>query len=345
MTRNRRTVTIACDESGSDGENLVEGGSRVFSHGSTDLDRLAAAQLIDDLREAVRFNGAELKSTVLLRSSTRRSSLIDAFASGGPLSGRAKILLIDKPYMAAAKVIDLVIEEDAYAKGIDLYRTNEAYRLAQLLFRDGARAFGEQQWQRLLGDFVSFVRRKQRSGAKTTEAELLQTIDDLRLRNNRRSVTEIMQRLWQGREHLRDYLPEGDASAVSMGTLEPLVPAIAGTAKAWHQVHRLPVEIVHDRQAALTPQAVADILATCSTRWPNMAIPPPIITLEQTDSRSDPRVQVADLVAGVGWWVAGQALAGSLSDHVAEVIRPYVLADSMWGHIPSWIQLHGEISR
>ena len=30
-------VEIACDESGAEGENLVNGGSRVFAHGSTDM--------------------------------------------------------------------------------------------------------------------------------------------------------------------------------------------------------------------------------------------------------------------------------------------------------------------
>src|SRR5699024_10218361 len=106
-------------------------------------------------------------------------------------------------------------------------------------------------WQKLLRDFVSFVRRKQRSGTKTTEAELIQTIDDLRLKNYRQKVADIMQRLWAGRQYLTDYGP--GSPAVNMGTLEPIVPAIVSTAKAWHQVHRIPIVIVHDRQAALTP--------------------------------------------------------------------------------------------
>jgi predicted RNA methylase len=61
----------------------------------------------------------------------------------------------------------------------------------------------------------------------------------------------------------------------------------------------------------LTPQAVADILAVTRIRWPHIGVPAPIATLEQTNSRNDPRVQVADLVAGVGSWAAGQALAGT----------------------------------
>jgi hypothetical protein len=253
-----RTVQIACDESGSDGENLIEGSSRVFAHGSTDLDTAAASQLINELRETVKFKGPELKSTTLLQNASRRAALLNTFTLGGPLSERAKFLVIDKWYMAAAKVIDLVIEEDAYANGIDIYVTGEAYRMAQMLIQEGPRAFGERRWQQLLGEFVSFVRSKQRVGTKTTEIELLQTIDDLRLRNNRRSLTAIMQRLWQGRHHLADYGPDGPIA--SMRTLEPIVPAIVSTAKAWHQVHRIPVEVVHDRYAALTPAAVNEHL-------------------------------------------------------------------------------------
>ncbi|WP_319446150.1 MULTISPECIES: DUF3800 domain-containing protein [unclassified Mycobacterium] len=338
-----RPVQIACDESGSDGENLIDGSSRVFAHGSTDLDAAAASQFIDDLRGTVKFQGPELKSATLLQNAQRRAALLDTFATGGPLSSRVKFLVMDKWYVAAAKVIDLVIEEDAYANGVDIYSTGEAYRMAQTLMREGPRAFGESRWQQLLGEFVSFVRRRQRVGTKTTQIELIQTIDDLRLRNNRRSVTAIMQRLWQGRHHLEDYGP--DSPIASMGTLEPIVPAIVSTAKAWHHVHHIPIEIVHDRYAALTPAAVKDILAVSTARWPNMGIPPPITSLQQVDSRTDARVQVADLVAGVGAWAARSALDGMLTDQDAELIRPYMIGDSMWADVPSWIQLYGRTLR
>ncbi|PEG58909.1 hypothetical protein CQY21_20210 [Mycolicibacterium boenickei] len=291
----------------------------------------------------MKFKGLELKSTTLLQNASRRAALLNTLTPGGPLSGRAKFLVIDKWYMAAAKVIDLVIEEDAYAKGIDIYGTGEAYRMAQVLIQEGPRAFGERRMQKLLGDFVSFVRRKQRGGAKTTEAELLQTIDDLRLRNNRRSVTAIMQRLWEGRHYLAGYGP--DAPATSMGTLEPIVPAIVSTAKDWHQVHRIPIEIVHDRHAALTPAAVKDILAVSTVRFPGMGIPPPIASLQQVDSRTDARVQVADLVAGVGAWAARSALGGTLHPEEADLIRDFVVTDSMWADVPSWMQLYGRTLR
>ena len=218
----QRPVVIACDESGSDGENLVEGVSRVFAHSSTDLDCEAAARIIDELRVAVRFSGAELKSAALLKSDGRREKLLELFTPAGPLSGRANVVVIDKAFMVAAKVIDLVIEEAAYAGGIDLYTYGEAKAMAMVLFQEGPGAYGQQRWQKVLGHFVSFVRRTPRKGTKTTQADLIQTISHLRRRRRRRTLAVIMDLLWEAREHLEAYRPKADPDTAAIGTLEPL---------------------------------------------------------------------------------------------------------------------------
>jgi hypothetical protein len=340
-TVTREAVEIACDESGADGENLVQGISRVFAHGSTDLDFEAAAQIIDELQMAVKFTGAELKSAMLLKSTGRREKLLDLFAPAGPMSGRAKVVVIDKPFMAAAKVIDLVIEEAAHAGGLDLYTRGEAKEMAMVLFREGPGAYGQQKWQKLLGDFVSFVRRRQRTGTKTTHAELIQTISHLRRRRRRRVLAVVMDLLWEGREHLEAYRPEADPDpgTAALGTLDPLWPSISATARAWHEVHSAPIRVVHDRQAALTPDAVSSFLRATSVAWPNMALPVPITDIVQRDSRHDPRVQLADLTAGVGAWAAAKALDGTLSEEVAQRVRPYLIEDSIWGDPTSWSRL------
>jgi len=65
--------------------------------------------------------------------------------------------------------------------------------------------------------------------------------------------------------------------------LEPLVPALAKTLLFWSGGARS-VSVVHDEQSALA-EAVSPA-------------PPPLRSLVQVDSRDDPRVQVADLLAG-----------------------------------------------
>jgi hypothetical protein len=66
--------------------------------------------------------------------------------------------------------------------------------------------------------------------------------------------------------------------------LEPLVPALAETLLFWSGGARS-VSVVHDEQSALA-EAVSPA-------------PPPLRSLVQVDSRDDPRVQVADLLAGI----------------------------------------------
>lgn len=334
----RLVVQISCDESGSEGENLVGGSARVFAHGSTDLDAEAAAAFIDDLRRATGYEGDEVKATALLRSTARRRTLLHLFEN--LLRDHARINLVDKAYMAVAKVIDLVIEEDAYARGVDLYSDMKARDMALKLFRDGPRAFGAERWHRLVNEFVSYVRRTQRVGTKTTERELLQTIDDLRLRNTRRGVTEIMQLLWQGRDYLAQYGPD-QRRADSARTLDPLIPAIVSTARVWHEQYRLPIEIIHDKQAALDERAVSQIIDGAKYPWPWVAAKVPIVAIKQADSRHDARVQVADLVAGVGAWLAAQALQGTLADSVVAPFRSLVVGESLWADAESWELLSG----
>ena len=337
----KRPIVVVCDESGADGENLAGGTARVFAHGSTDLGINDAARIIDEFRVAVRFGGSELKSSALLKTERRREKLLDLFAPAGPLAGRAKAVVIDKPFMIAAKVIDLVIEEMANDRGIDLYTHGEAKAMAITLFQEGPGAYGEQLWQKLLADFVSFVRQTQRKGAKTTHAELIETISHLRRRRRRRALAAVTDLLWEGRKHLEDYCPEADLGSAAMGTLDPLWPSIAATARAWHKVHSAPIRMVHDRQAALTPTAVSTFLRANNVAWPNMALPVEITDVEQTDSRHDPRVQIADLIAGVLAWAATKALEGTLCEHEANLLRPYLIDESIWGDPASWSRLAG----
>ena len=81
------SVEIACDESGSDGENLMAGSTRVFAHGSTDLAPDEARALVTSLQSATGFAGLELKSPRLLGDANSRkrcnySSLAVLYTAG-----------------------------------------------------------------------------------------------------------------------------------------------------------------------------------------------------------------------------------------------------------------------
>ncbi|MBP2454149.1 DUF3800 domain-containing protein [Mycolicibacterium lutetiense] len=333
------SVEIACDESGSDGENLVAGTSRVFAHGSTDLSLDEASRLIASLQSDIRFGGSELKSQRLLKGKHIGRTL-RLFEPGGALHGRVKVSITDKAYMAVCKVVDLVIEEDAYRKGVQLHESGAARQMARDLFAEGPRAYGMETWNNLLGEFVSFVRSTQRKGAKTTLEQLLKTIDDLRLVSRRKRVETAMQWLWEGRTELEAYaITEGSRHDEGLRMLDPLIPALMQTARVWHEATGAAIVLVHDRQSVLTDEACSLLIRAGNSPHPDFPIRVPIEAIVLADSRDDPRIQIADIVAGVGTMAGRAVLDGELEDRVRQAIQPSLIDSSLWGDSESWRQL------
>jgi hypothetical protein len=65
------------------------------------------------------------------------------------------------------------------------------------------------------------------------------------------------------------------------------------------------------------------------------APPVPLVAVMQADSKDDPRVQTADLLAGL----ARRAATTALRDHRPSAIRPFVDVDSLWSGDASWTAL------
>lgn len=87
-----------------------------------------------------------------------------------------------------------------------------------------------------------------------------------------------------------------------------LVPALREAVRVWGAG----VTIVHDRQNALTPARLAQV--GCPVRF--------------VASGDDPRVQVADFLAGVATRVASEARAGRADPELAELLAPYLTRTS-----------------
>jgi hypothetical protein len=92
--------------------------------------------------------------------------------------------------------------------------------------------------------------------------------------------------------------------------LEPMLPALAETVLFWSGGGQRQVLVIHDEQSALTAgrlsrlqQVLADragpSLTGTDEAGPSPAGVSPLAGLVMVDSRDDPRVQVADLLAGV----------------------------------------------
>lgn len=96
--------------------------------------------------------------------------------------------------------------------------------------------------------------------------------------------------------------------------LDPLGPAILRAVAMWGGGGRVPVAVVHDRQTSLTTDRVAAL----------MARPGAPASLRFVGSRTDPRVQVADFLAGVATRAVSDQLAGRGDPGLLDLLEPYV---------------------
>ena len=270
MTIQSSWVEIACDESGFSGSNLLDPASPVITHASVDLAVPEATEVVAVLRSRL-HRGSEYKSSQLLRPGQRPA--LEWFLTS--VRGRAHVHVIDKTGYVAARVFELFTEEPSYGAGTSLGRDHSDAVLALRRHTGFLAAFVDLTRTRRvrLIDHDAIDR-----FFATMPADLPALREVTRVR-----VEQVMVRLI-------------DEDRAFPPPLEPLVPALAETLLFWSAGERS-VAVVHDEQSALTPGRVVrlgEFLAEAVS-----PAPPPLRSFLQVDSRDDPRVQVADLLAGI----------------------------------------------
>ena len=284
-------VEIACDESGFSGSNLLDPASPVITHASVDLAVPAAADLVALLRPRLRPR-TESKSNQLLRPEQR--SALEWFLT--TLRGHAHVHVIDKTRDVAARVLELFTGEPSYGDGTSLARDHA----------DGVLAL--QHRTEFLVAFVDLTRTKR-----------LRLIDHAAVDRFFATMPSDVPALGEvTRARVEGVLLRliNDDRTIPP-PLEPLVPALAETALFWSAGQRS-VAVVHDEQSALTRHRVARLRTYLADAV--FPAPPPLLGLTQVDSKADPRVQVADLLAGI----ARHLTTRPATPQLAELLAPYL---------------------
>jgi hypothetical protein len=316
-------VEIACDESGFSGTNLLDAATPVFTHASVDLAVEEAVNLMATLRSGFRCSASELKSGQFLRTQRSAEALEWLLAA---LRGHAHVLLVDKEYFLVTRIVDLFLSHPSYAAGTRLTQDQRPAALA--LYRSGR--VGGRQWSDFLAAFVYLARAKRGLLPDRKAAEkLLRARDSLAEVGLGGEAGSVLARLDHARVlALLDRLSADDRSIPPV--LEPMLPALAETVLFWSDGQRQ-VLVVHDEQSALTAgrlrrlqEALTDAAVTTTVHARAAGAPigvSPLAGLVTVDSRDDPRVQIADLVAGIARRLAGTGDSG--------LLQPFVSATSL----------------
>ncbi|MET0233370.1 MAG: DUF3800 domain-containing protein [Kibdelosporangium sp.] len=134
-------IEIACDESGSEGGNLIGAITDVFAHASVRLDVESAEECVRELRRRIRSPALEYKANHLLREKHRRV-LVWLLGTGGPIHGHSRVHLTEKTFFVTGRFAELA------APDLD----------AGTLYREGPAALGRDRWLAFLKSVNDMLR-------------------------------------------------------------------------------------------------------------------------------------------------------------------------------------------
>lgn len=329
-SRAAQPLVVACDESGNDGENLLAGGSRFFVHASVTISDLDAKAIMTDVRARTGSGSSELKSKTLLHPKNQATARW--LLEHPNLKGSASLHFTDKRYFLVTKLFDATIEELAHEDEYDMYADGAALCGANILFFTSPTLYGA-RWDALLVAFQDFLRAKSTPEAAAT----LKTFDDhvVDVRGAGDSTGDVfLSLIHAGIKHLRTLseLQLGEGIDHRLRTLDPLIPALGATVLHWAAQSENAVEVLHDEAKELTPERIEGMrkyLAAPEVVSPNRAgkgVELRSVTL--VDSKLEARVQVADLLAGLGRRVLEEESSG-MRHPLTPVVQGYMSKLSM----------------
>ncbi|WNM36613.1 DUF3800 domain-containing protein [Streptomyces sp. Li-HN-5-11] len=309
-------LEVACDESGSDGENLTSGNTDVFAHASVLLSRDSAAGCVQEIRNRIRSPAEEYKATHLLREK-HRAVLEWVLSPAGPLYGHAHVDLTEKAFFVVDRVLQMLLDDSAEAASF---------------CNAGREAFGQELWTRFL-EAANHLLRARGNGQPAAPVDgFFDTVRALREAPAPCEVTGVLERLAATRVRADAFRARVRDGAGLIPALNPLLPAIVRTAAHWSAGGHT-VRLVHDQQNMLTPGRIAWIVQRARRSGAGLD------GLDLVDSRQDARVQLADFLAGIARKIASDELNRHGDPVLTTLLRPYVGAASVWGDAPSWAGL------
>ena len=298
------TLEIVCDESGFAGGNLVgPGHSPVFAHASLTIGAERAATLVAALRAHGRPRPGEFKAARLMQPQ-------QAAAAGWLLSqpemtaDRALVHLIDTRFFVLARTVDVLLG-DRPVGGIDSPgATPELRRAAVALYRASRRSGEEGRWDRFLIAAANLLRTNNRWLPPDPLPRFAAAVEGLLATEPDPEAASVLGRLHAAGPRAAEARAALVRDRRAAPLMEPLLPALMCAIQTWGARTDV-LTVVHDEQSALTPWRIAEMGARLAAQPSGGHLE----SVHRVDSRDDPRVQVADLLAGLGRRWAAATLA------------------------------------
>ena len=149
----------------------------------------------------------------------------------------------------------------------------------------------------------------------------------------------VLDRLRAARVVAEELRAQLDADRDMLPPADPLIPALVSAAGFWAERTGEPLSIVHDEHKFLSAVRVAQLTKLVAAGSLSMSGMGVRLRLRVVDSFTDPRVQLADILAGIARKAAAQRLRGHEDPELDELLRPYVDPASVWRCDHHWSAL------
>jgi Protein of unknown function (DUF3800) len=301
--------TVAFDESGNSGENLLDRTQPIYSLASVCVADERAEDLVTRLlsdRQA-----QELKFSRLRKTASGQKVILNALRADALFPPSRWILVSEKSWFLAGKVIDQLIEP--LVPGGALYASGMHRLSADWLFFNAAEEIGAERWAGFLEAFVAAARSQgeEEAPALGELAERLKEVQGFEGTTTARILRPIPASI--------NYLADQLSGQGAKDQLEPALTALVGHIEAWSERLGEPFRVVHD-DSKVIEDWVGELM-----RWSDPSIEPvsvetdlatfklPLLatSIEFATSETVPAIQLADVLAGASaWWLKDVARGG-----------------------------------
>lgn len=292
----RAVKRIYFDESGQTGTHLLDAAQPYFTLGSTDVDEVEAAEILDAC--FTNRQGEELKSQAILKRPRGRRQFLDFAREVGKRPGRFCVAKIGKRHALVSKMVDHLVEPLLRAQGYDFYANDYAAKFANSASYVFGHLLDRQEADGLLGLYNAFAREPDRE----------------RLRALHTSLEAASMMAPHGSEFTLGLMEDGAKYFETVQVLadfddanEIHVTAAVECMGYWQSQGPGPFEVVHDeskhffarsvRWEAITNPELEPVSFTTGNK--TLKLPIPVVSTVGARSHESASLQLCDLVAGL----------------------------------------------
>ena len=295
-------TTIAFDESGNTGADLLSQKQPIFVLASVNYSEDEASMLI---QKVLTRQTKEAKFSRIKKSISGKNRLLAFLESSEFTHKRVKLSFFHKRYMVVSKIVDILIETLMHRDGIDLYKDGANIATANMHYYCMPAFCGKHCTQHFYEAFIDMVRNYNYQSMKRFFKYAWLLFENSKNKDYRYSLAPIL-----ACESIIDEILASEDSS----SLDPAIPAFFEHCAKWGEQLGHDFDIIHDKSKPISKEK--DILELyMSKNEPSVTIGYdrrkflfPLLAngIAFGDSFMDARLQIADLLASTaGYWASG----------------------------------------